>query len=384
MEAWAGMERLLHLSMGIQVGASGVALIAVLELKRSLQYPVKLQGQFRTSDCIVRLTAEEWRSVAGIQVRKTFERAKAKLEELGILRIVRNGKLLEVTLWPDPLELTDVCTRAEVDKDIELSPEPALELGSPEESVSEEFKLVSKPEIPNDTPIGLQVSNETRLRTSCGTELETRGGTGVGTSFGTSRETCPGTGFATNPVLTTLSETGTVSLSERALRCREDKVFPTADVTKNVAYPTLLDKLALLRYPLNRQTKENSNTNVGNVSNVSNGTTNNEQRSNERCAAPDLKEISLLDFAIHWVQEVGHPLTPYEKEGLVRFMRLGYQEELFVEALRCAVAADNRRMGYVLGILRNWYQQGVRCLQDVAEVKKSWEDLRFLKRAKIG
>ncbi|HZK84315.1 MAG TPA: hypothetical protein VFC58_06460 [Desulfosporosinus sp.] len=31
----------------------------------------------------------------------------------------------------------------------------------------------------------------------------------------------------------------------------------------------------------------------------------------------------------------------------------------------------------------NWYQEGVRCLQDVAELKKRWEDLRFVKRAKI-
>src|SRR5665648_86009 len=83
-------------------------------------------------------------------------------------------------------------------------------------------------------------------------------------------------------------------------------------------------------------------------------------------------------------QVVGHALTPYEKDGLVRFQRLGYTEELFVEALRCAVAADNRRMGYVLGILRNWHEQGVRCLQDVAAIRESWEDLRFLKRAKIG
>ena len=64
-------------------------------------------------------------------------------------------------------------------------------------------------------------------------------------------------------------------------------------------------------------------------------------------------------------------------------MRLGYREELFVEALRCAVAADNHQMGYDLGILRNWYEQGVRSLQDVAEVKKSWDDQRFLKRAKL-
>jgi DnaD/phage-associated family protein len=117
-------------------------------------------------------------------------------------------------------------------------------------------------------------------------------------------------------------------------------------------------------YSLHRQSK--------NINNEINETTNNGQCSDGKS-----------EFATHWVQEVGHPLTPYEKEGLARFHRLGYSDEICVEALRCAVAADNRQMGYVLGILRNWYQEGVRCLEDVALAKKRWDDLRFLKRAKI-
>src|SRR5665648_319515 len=350
MDAWVGLERLLNLSMGTQVGASGVALIAVLELKRRLQHSAEFQGQSPTSSCIVRLTAEEWRSVAGIHVRKTFERTKAKLEELGILRIVRNGKLLEVTLWPDQ--------------------ESTLEVGFPEGSKQEEFKSVLKSETQMASQSGLQVKQgkirNLKLRLlACTGEIsrvayETDSETSNETSCGTSNETRIGTS----------NETGTVSPSERDHRSREDGVFPRPDVTKNVAYPTLLDKHALLRYPLNR------NYNKIHINNVSNEATKNEQRCNEG--------VSLLEFAIHWVQEVGHALTPYEKDGLVRFQRLGYTEELFVEALRCAVAADNRRMGYVLGILRNWHEQGVRCLQDVAAIRESWEDLRFLKRAKIG
>ena len=107
------MERFLHLSLGSQVGANGVALVAVLELKRLLQYPEGFQGQSGKSAYIVRLTAEEWRTVAGIHERKTFERAKAKLVELEVLRIERNGRLLEVTLWPDPLAVAVVCTSPE-------------------------------------------------------------------------------------------------------------------------------------------------------------------------------------------------------------------------------------------------------------------------------
>jgi DnaD/phage-associated family protein len=351
------MVRFLHLSMGSQVGANGVAMIAVLELKRMLQHPAGVREQSGASPCIVRLTSEEWRTVAGIHERKAFERAKARLLELEVLQIERKGRLLEVTLWPDPK--------------VEEEDATADPVGDSTESTR----------ITDET--STETSNETSNETSSGTSYGTSSETELGTPRGTSRETCLGTGFATSPERETSSETASVSLSERVLRSREDEVFPRPDVTKTVAYPTLLDKPALLRYPLNRQYKDNYST----INNVNNGETNNEQRyneqrSNESRASPPPKELSLLEFAIHWVEEVGHPMTFYEKEGLVRFMRLGYTEELFVEALRCAVAADNRRMGYVLGILRNWYQQGVRCLKDVAEVKNSWEDLRFLKRAK--
>jgi|GEM_PF-1601292 len=354
MDAWAGMERLLHLSMGIQVGASGVALIAVLELKRRLQYPVEFQAQPGTSPCIIRLTAEEWRSVAGIHVRKTFERTKAKLEELGILRIVRSGKLLEVTLWPEPEEATDVCTHDPIHIEIQQS--------SQETHHNTQIGLPIRPGKIRNLKQRLldETDHETNLGTSCGTELGTRGGT--------------------------KHETGIASMSKRVLRLKGDEVFLKKDVNKNVAYPTLLDKPALPRYPLNRQDENNTSkiNNVSNVNNVSNAVTMNGQHYHERRSAPPSNEISVVEFAIHWVEETGHALTPYEKEGLIRFMRLGYTEELFVEALRCAVAADNRKMGYVMGILRNWYQQGVRCLQDVEAVKKSWDDLRFVKRVKTS
>ena len=355
MEAWAGMVRFLHLSMGSQVGANGVAMIAVLELKRMLQHPAGVREQPGVSPCIVRLTSEEWRTVAGIHERKAFERAKARLLELEVLQIERKGRLMEVTLWPDPLK-------------VEAEDGAADPVGAPTESTRITHETSSE--------TSSETSNETSSGTSSGTSSETE----LGTPQGTDRETCLGTGSATSPERETSSETASVSLSECILRSREDEVFPRPDVTKTVAYPTLLDKPALLRYPLNRNYKDNYPT-------INNGATNNEQRYNEQCsnesrASSPPKELSLLEFAIHWVEEVGHPLTFYEKEGLVRFMRLGYTEELFIEALRCAVAADNRRMGYVLGILRNWYQQGVRCLKDVAEVRNSWENLRFLKRAK--
>lgn len=338
MDTWAGLERFLNLSMGSQVGASGVALIAVIELKRRVQYPLGFQENTTTGACIVRLTAEEWRTVAGIHERKTFERAKARLEELEVLRIERNGRLLEITLWPAPIEVEEEITMYDQEVEVVCS------------SIEVDTFMESPAEIRTEIPTESGTSNGTCL------------GSGWGTGLGTHRET--------SPDLATQSETSTASLSERVLRTREDEVFPSPDVPKNSSYPTKLDENSLIRYPLNRYSLNNNKC----IINASNETTNNDQRYNVSQDG--------LKFANLWVQEVGHPLTPYEQEGLLRFTRLGYTEELLVEALRCAVAADNRRMGYVLGILRNWYQEGVRCLQDVAEIKKHWEDLRFVKRAK--
>lgn len=314
MEAWAGMERFLHLSLGSQVGASGVALIAVLELKRMLQNQAGYQKEARIS--IIKLTSEEWRTVAGIHERKTFERAKAKLEELKVLKIERKGKLLEITLWPE----------AEIRSETEPWTVPG---------------------------------------TSFGTDNETSSGTSNETSTGISRETVA------------------VSKHEFASSPKENEVLQEAEVSMN------LDSLRDQRKPLKRNSLFRNSLNRhyinnNNAINEINDTTNNDQLINELESASPFSKEKRSEFETHWVEEVGHPLTPYEQEGLALFRRLGYSEDLFMEALRCAVAADNRRMGYVLGILRNWHQEGVRCVNDLASIKKRWEDQRFLKRPKTG
>lgn len=81
-----------------------------------------------------------------------------------------------------------------------------------------------------------------------------------------------------------------------------------------------------------------------------------------------------------WEKEMGQPLTPYQENGLMLFVRLGYTEEIFIEALRYAVMADRRHMGYILGILRNWHNQNVRTKEDIARAQQDWEDKRFLSR----
>jgi len=415
MRGWEGLERFLQVSLGSQVGASGVALIAVLELKRIVQQQPGFRGKIQTSS--VRLTAEEWRIVAGIHERKTFERARNKLEELGVLSIKRDGKLLVVELWPDRVqteEKTTACSpdhttscsndglKNETSKVLNVSRQKSpinrakgrklrLVEGSPERlEITCKTDGKSKYGLSNEISLGTssetehgihdEVWLETNLETGYGTTNETGYETSSGTSCGTIRETSSETSLTTSSGIT--SETGTVSQSQRALLSMEDVVFHRQNVSKEISSKRDNE---LMRYPLNRYTLDPQ------TKNRSNAMTNNDQRTNE-CVGETSPELgtqhsegeSLLEFAICWVEETGHPLTPYEKEGLDRFLTLGYTEDLLLEALRCAVAADNRRMGYVLGILRNWYQEGVRSVEDLAVAKKHWEDLRFLKRAKIG
>lgn len=84
-----------------------------------------------------------------------------------------------------------------------------------------------------------------------------------------------------------------------------------------------------------------------------------------------------------WQSEMGHVLTRYEEEGIQRFVRMGYSEEVLIEALRYAVLSDKRHMGYLLGILRNWYRAGVRQPRDIPLIQQRWEDKRFMDRTPV-
>ncbi|NMA68944.1 MAG: DnaD domain protein, partial [Desulfitobacterium sp.] len=101
-----------------------------------------------------------------------------------------------------------------------------------------------------------------------------------------------------------------------------------------------------------------------------------------KSSKPSKSEIGKT-FRELWEKEIGQPLTPYQEDGLMLFVRLGYTEDIFIEALRYAVMGDHRHMGYVLGILRNWHNQNVRTKEDIARVQQDWEDKRFLRR-KLG
>ena len=101
MKGWSGLERVFRLSLGVEVGAHALALIAALEFKQLLQKG--LHSAEESSHQPVSLSSEEWCSAAGIFDRKAYDRAKAKLEEQGIVNIQREGRVLRVTLWPNLL-----------------------------------------------------------------------------------------------------------------------------------------------------------------------------------------------------------------------------------------------------------------------------------------
>lgn len=86
MKEWSGLERVFRLSLGIELGANALALLAALEFKELLQKD--LRG-IEKNNQPVSLSSEEWRSAAGIFDRKAYDRAKAKLEDQKIVHIER-------------------------------------------------------------------------------------------------------------------------------------------------------------------------------------------------------------------------------------------------------------------------------------------------------
>ncbi|MHB8124599.1 MAG: DnaD domain-containing protein [Desulfitobacteriaceae bacterium] len=386
MQEWAGLERFLQLSLASQAGGNAVALLAVLELKRMLQQGMRTPE--KGGKCLVLLTAEEWRSLAGIHERKTFERAKNKLEELGVLQIERQGKLLLVEIWPESPNFEE--QRME---QLEQKIRP-IHLAGARTRARFRYRLqINRSSVGIGSSKTKGIAFETSDTTSSRTIDTTSYGTSIGTEDGTSRGTAGETGRRTT------DGTGSSLISGDILLRR------VSGLTLNVN--------PVFRYSLNRyyyfnKSKQQNNEQRFNEQRV------NESRSscksnvkspsgiyslvsNDKSGIPRLESKKLVDnpreeiapgigpaFACLWESEMGHPLTPYELEGLLCFQRLGYRDELFREALCCAVAADKRRMGYVLGILRNWYQEGVRGVEDLATVRERWQDQRFIARVRTG
>ncbi len=72
-------------------------------------------------------------------------------------------------------------------------------------------------------------------------------------------------------------------------------------------------------------------------------------------------------------QEFGRPLSPIEAEQL-KFWFENHPEELILHALRTAVLSQNRSMKYIQAILGNWKKAGARCMQDVEELERKFQE----------
>ena len=379
MKEWSGLERVFRLSLGVQVGANALALLAALEFKQHLQ--MDLLGPAESNNQLISISSEEWRSTAGIFDRKAYDRAKAKLVEAGIIHIQQEGRVLRVTLWPN-LE------KDESNQAIEAPSEPQIECGDRTRIASSEDKKVS---VIMEAPEG--TVEEAVCETIDETEHRTTDRTSLRTTDETTHRTVHGTTHGT--VDASIPET-------------DKRVTLTPELSTSFSRSPL-DRYSLNRSPLTlsswpRYSQSNPSINLLRLNDEerNNELRNNEQRYNELRIRVDLKESNnaippslsnpngLLKgsdistkFKRLWQSEIGHALTRYEEEGLERFLRLGFTEEILLEALRCAVLADQRQMGYLLGILRNWYRAGVRHPRDILLVRQSWEDQRFIDRAPV-
>lgn len=373
MNEWGGLERVMRLSLSLEIGAQGLALLVALEYKKSLQKEFNVDGEG------IRLSAEEWRAAAGIFDRKAYDRARKKLEELNIIGVHREGRILKVTLWP---ELHSDLETLDNEEKVSYVPMNEPYLGIPNERINER---------PEETPSG--TVNETDEKTQCETSHGVSSGTSPGAPYGTPSGTSPGTSHGTaltpirepsgiaSPHTPTYSDSPSITNPGRSTEYSKDKT---------------LTRYSLYRNSLSRYSLQKDRSSISLIIN------NNEKRNNElrkkdneilsiqepkirkstkptKPTKPTKSEIG-ENFRQLWLKEMGQPLTPYQEEGLMLFVRLGYAEEIFIEALRYAVMADHRHMGYVLGILRNWHNQNVREKEDIPRVQQDWEDKRFLKR----
>lgn len=430
----SAVERVFRLSLGLEIGVHALSLLAALEFKQLLQKD--LQGPKEKDSQYIRISSAEWCSIAGISERKAYERAKTKLEEQGIIKVEREGRSLRILLWPElggfsgvdrelegvtPDEiLENVELESETYEEKEINPlelslgtEAGMDISAKVEQVSGESVRNSESgetegtrdgaldELPDE--INSKISDGTSNRTLNGTIKQTSKGTLPGTPGGTKNRTSDGS----NP-----RTTGSICAGQKLKESRrKSRKHRTPGASKHQSLMSQSQKMtfskttykryALYHNTINRSSLLN-NTKISNsnTSSIFIPNNNNEKRLNGLINNLDPK---LIHKNIHkpvdkgdnfvnkhvnisskfrklWQGEMGQALTPYQEEGIQRFVRWGFSEDILIEALRCAVMADRKHMGYVLGVLRNWFNQGVRELKDIPDIQQRWRDQRFFQR----
>jgi DnaD/phage-associated family protein len=93
---------------------------------------------------------------------------------------------------------------------------------------------------------------------------------------------------------------------------------------------------------------------------------------NSRQASTEIPEefncIEFKDIIVAYESNFHFP-TATEIDYLKDWNKL-FNSEIIIHAIQIAVNKDKRNIHYVNGILRNWKEQGVKCLQDVKDIEQ--------------
>lgn len=76
----------------------------------------------------------------------------------------------------------------------------------------------------------------------------------------------------------------------------------------------------------------------------------------------------------------GRPMNPIESEKVLYWLE-NFTPELILKALEIAVLGNNRSCKYIGGILGNWSDKGVKCVEDVDELERKHKALKDKNRA---
>ena len=89
----------------------------------------------------------------------------------------------------------------------------------------------------------------------------------------------------------------------------------------------------------------------------------------------DPEEIESCSRQVLEKFEIGFGRTLNEIEaGKIMFWMETHSPELIVHAMEIAVLGNNRSCQYIGGILKNWHDKGVKCVQDVEDLERKHQD----------
>lgn len=90
-------------------------------------------------------------------------------------------------------------------------------------------------------------------------------------------------------------------------------------------------------------------------------------------------DLVLQDVGKHYQQKIGI-MSPADESKLAKWIELGMCPSLLVAAINKAAEAGKRRINYIEGILKNWYNDGHRTLNDLVKAEQKREQAKAEKQ----